>query len=179
MKKFLEFLFSLFRKKEHKSDVPKGWSKITHKGKTYLVSNDYYKRNGIRWPMDYPTARSIVEAYGCIMPTKELVDAIWKQADLQLQPQPMHYTTHKEMSSPEKFQEHDEMINAQLMDMGWTEDDLIAGHKKDIVRSNRFNRVAIYGWHYRDGRPIQPYSTAHGELYYDYSHGLRLIKEVT
>ena len=36
-------------------------------------------------------------------------------------------------------------------------------------------RVAIFWWHRQDGTPIQPLSTAHGEFYVDYSHGVRLV----
>jgi hypothetical protein len=35
--------------------------------------------------------------------------------------------------------------------------------------------VAIYGWHRRDGKPIQPLSTVHEASYADYSHGIRLV----
>ncbi|MFN4152463.1 MAG: hypothetical protein ACK4IX_16095, partial [Candidatus Sericytochromatia bacterium] len=56
---------------------------------------------------------------------------------------------------------------------------LVSGHKKDVVISNRLdekpNRVAIYGWHKNDGKPIQSLSTVHEDTYADYSHGIRLI----
>ena len=56
---------------------------------------------------------------------------------------------------------------------------LVAGHKKDIVTTNRLkekpNRVAIYGWHKLDGKPIQPLTIVHGDTYVDYSHGVRLV----
>lgn len=56
---------------------------------------------------------------------------------------------------------------------------LIAGHKKDVVVSKRLvqrpDRVAIYGWHRPDGRPIQPLSLVHEASYADYSHGIRWI----
>jgi len=58
---------------------------------------------------------------------------------------------------------------------------LIAGIKKDIVLSNKVadnerpNRVAIYGWHKLDGKPIQPVYAGHVNWYVDYSHGIRLI----
>ena len=35
----------------------------------------------------------------------------------------------------------------------------------------RANRVAIDGWHVRDGRPIQPLNVSHVMWYVDYSHG--------
>jgi hypothetical protein len=37
--------------------------------------------------------------------------------------------------------------------------------------------VAIYGWHQRDGKPIQPLTTVHIHWYVDYSHGIRLVDE--
>jgi len=35
--------------------------------------------------------------------------------------------------------------------------------------------VAIYGWHYPSGAPIQPLTTVHVDWYVDYSHGARPI----
>jgi hypothetical protein len=60
--------------------------------------------------------------------------------------------------------------------------ELVAGVKKDVVVSNRLaerpGRVAIYGWHKPDGKPIQPLSTVHRDSYVDYSHGVRLMRRV-
>ena len=56
---------------------------------------------------------------------------------------------------------------------------MLAGHKKDVVLTNRLaakaDRIAIYGWHRDPGDPIQPLSTVHGARYADYSHGVRLV----
>jgi hypothetical protein len=58
---------------------------------------------------------------------------------------------------------------------------LISGIKKDVVLSSRdvwkgkTHRVAIYGWHRADGRPIQPLYAGHVDWYVDYSHGIRLV----
>jgi hypothetical protein len=72
-------------------------------------------------------------------------------------------------------------VSAQRAILGEPLGALIAGHKKDLVITNRLwdnlARVAIYGWHRTDGRPIQPLSTVHGERYADYSHGVRLVSE--
>ena len=35
--------------------------------------------------------------------------------------------------------------------------------------------MAIYGWHYPSGKPIQPLYVGHVDWYVDYSHGIRLI----
>jgi hypothetical protein len=57
---------------------------------------------------------------------------------------------------------------------------LVAGHKKDVVIANKVfaaaGKVAIYGWHKPDGRPIQPLYTGHTAAWVDYSHGIRLVR---
>jgi hypothetical protein len=35
--------------------------------------------------------------------------------------------------------------------------------------------VAIYGWHYLTGEPIQPVYHRHVNTWVDYSHGIRLV----
>ena len=46
-----------------------------------------------------------------------------------------------------------------------------------VLEHQRPNRVAIYGWHTLDGKPIQPVYAGHVNWYVDYSHGIRLIYE--
>ena len=57
---------------------------------------------------------------------------------------------------------------------------LVAGTKKDVVIAKAVfempGRVAIYGWHYPDGKPIQPVYTGHTASWVDYSHGVRLVR---
>ena len=43
-------------------------------------------------------------------------------------------------------------------------------------RLERPNRVAIYGWHYLNGQPIQPTYAGHVDWYIDYSHGIRPVR---
>jgi hypothetical protein len=58
---------------------------------------------------------------------------------------------------------------------------LIAGIQKDVVISGRLSRtekpdrVAIYGWHKLNGEPIQPLYTGHIFWWVDYSQGIRLV----
>lgn len=40
------------------------------------------------------------------------------------------------------------------------------------------DKVAIYGWHRLDDTPIQPLSIIHSSRYYDYSHCIRVIKNI-
>jgi hypothetical protein len=56
---------------------------------------------------------------------------------------------------------------------------LVDGAKKDVVVTPRLadrpGKVAIFGWHHPDGRPIQPLYTGHTAAYVDYSHGIRPV----
>jgi hypothetical protein len=64
--------------------------------------------------------------------------------------------------------------------MGVTPGAFVAGIKKDVVVSNRLSeragRVAIFGWHYPNGEPIQPVYAGHVDWYVDYSHGIRPVR---
>jgi hypothetical protein len=155
---------------------------VKYKDLTIYVTNDYYKEEYrgrlIRMPIDRDSAYDIAEENDMIVPNVEMVDAIWSQADIKLNPTPM--TPTKEMTTLPYFEKHDRLINRQIEELGYkqTEGLLIAGHKKDIVYNDpSSNRIAIYGWHRSNGRPIQPYSTVHGKYYADYSHGLRLVSK--
>jgi hypothetical protein len=44
------------------------------------------------------------------------------------------------------------------------------------VLRERPGHVAIYGWHYPNGEPIQPLYTGHVDWYVDYSHGIRPVR---
>lgn len=154
-------------------NVCKDMAAVKFRDYTICVTHDYYMVEGIRTPVDMPTARRIAEKEKMLLPTPEIVDAIWQQADIQLKP--ILLTPGPQMTSQAYYIRHNDLINEQLSQYD-TKDKLIAGHKKDIVYiSPQSSRVAIYGWHRDVGRPIQPLSTVHGRKYYDYSHGLRLI----
>ena len=84
-----------------------------------------------------------------------------------------------QMTSTNYFMRHNATVEAQRQSAGAAPGTLISGHKKDVVLTTRLasnrGRVAIYGWHQRNGQPIQPLSTVHGAGYADYSHGVRLV----
>lgn len=128
----------------------------------------------LRIPLTRPTAVTIAAEYGCVLPTRKMVDAITEQADFRFKPQPL--PPGKMMRSSEYYVKHNQLIEDQRR--GRPLGELLAGHKKDVVLSNRLSgteRIAIYGWHRKDGKPIQPLSTVHGARYADYSHGIRLV----
>lgn len=131
-------------------------------------------------PMNLPSSIRIAGEFGFVLPTDRIVDAVHQQAAYQFSPQPLRPGPW--MISPAYFRIHDTRIREQALKEGAPAGGaLVAGHKKDVVLTNKLNqrrgRIAIYGWHYRDGTPIQPLSTAHHALYADYSHGIRLVAE--
>lgn len=128
----------------------------------------------VRVPLMPQTASRIAEAFGCALPTRKIVDEVYQASSLKLEPMPM--TENRE--SVATFLRHNAIIEEQRA--GGKLGELVAGIKKDVVVSNRLaektGRVAIYGWHKVDGKPIQPLSIVHSATYVDYSHGVRLMK---
>lgn len=141
----------------------------------YLAVGD--DRDYVRVPLGLGAAAQIANKTGFLLPTTRMVDEIYRQASVRLTPRPMKPTA--QMVSTAYFVEHDRTVDAQRATGGLRLSDLAAGQKKDVVLTNRLlskpGRVAIYGWHQPNGKPIQPLSTVHGAAYADYSHGVRLV----
>jgi hypothetical protein len=144
---------------------------IPFNGTSICVSTDYYSVNGVRIPVTVNQALAIAKKHHAKLPTKEIVDAIWKHADLKLKPKSLPVTP--DMTTDKYIVEHNNIIDSQIKNKFR----LVAGHKKDILVPLRENRITIYGWHRLNGNPIQPVSNVHHKNYKDYSHGLRLWKE--
>ncbi len=127
----------------------------------------------VRVPMSPLTAQRIADAFGCALPTRKIVDDVYRQAALKLEP--ISLTESREAVAT--FVHHHDMIEAQRTNKELGQ--LVAGIKKDVVVTNRLNekanRVALYGWHQLDGSPIQPLTVVHVNWYVDYSHGVRLM----
>lgn len=127
-------------------------------------------------------AQRIADISNTMLPTKLMVDEIYKQAAIKLEPQPIPPT--KAMTTVPVFIVHNGIVLQQLKD--FQEKDLsshlTAGNKKDIIISNKIYgqptpRVVIYGWHKLDGKAIQPVYNKHTNTWTDYSHGVRLVSE--
>ena len=118
-------------------------------------------------------AQQIADSFGCFLPTRKMVDDIYRSAKIKLEPIPMYAFRD---STPTMYQHH-LIIEGQRKGRNG----LIAGIKKDIVISGKMlkdakpDRVAIYGWHQPNGKPIQPLYTGHINWWVDYSQGVRLI----
>jgi hypothetical protein len=168
-------------------DFLRKWQPITIRGKdkaghehsaTVDVMADYLALGSdtdfVRVPMTPQSAQRVADAFGCALPTRKLVDEVYRNSTVKLEPIPL--TEAREAT--ETFAHHNGLIEKQRD--GKALGALVAGIKKDLVVTNRLaekpNRVAIYGWHKLDGNPIQPLSIVHRDTYVDYSHGIRLVR---
>jgi hypothetical protein len=151
---------------------------------TLCVTPDYLAvgsdRDFLHLPMALPTAIDVGRAFGFLLPTRRMVDEIYREAAVRLEPEPLPASD--QMRSTAYYVTHERLLRRQRASLGAGLDELISGHKKDLVLTERLRthpeRVAIYGWHKSDGNPIQPLSTVHGARYADYSHGVRLVSLV-
>jgi hypothetical protein len=143
----------------------------------YFVMPDYLMIGSnddfIRIPMQPKTAQKIADKFGFFLSTPKICNDIYNAAKVKLEPQPLTVAR----DSFETFVEHNKIIENQRQQRKG----LIAGIKKDVVvtcailRNAKDHRVAIYGWHKPDGKPVQPVYTGHVDWYVDYSHGIRLV----
>jgi hypothetical protein len=143
----------------------------------YFVLPDYLSigsdNDFARIPLTPITAQYIADSLHCFLPTRKIVNDIYKAAKVKLEPVPMYAFR----DSAVTMYQHNLIIEGQRQ----LRKGLIAGIKKDVVltgsitRNPKPNRVAIYGWHKPDGNPIQPLYTGHVNWYVDYSHGIRLV----
>ncbi len=148
---------------------------------TLCVTPDYLALGSdadfVRVPLGLSGAAQVARSFNMLLPTPRMVDAIYRQAQVRLTPSPM--TPGAQMTSTDYFIRHNNTVEGQRRNAGAAHGLLISGHKKDVVLTSRLasnrGRVAIYGWHRRNGQPIQPLSTVHGAGYADYSHGIRLV----
>ncbi|MBM3907242.1 MAG: hypothetical protein FJ363_04080 [Gemmatimonadetes bacterium] len=146
----------------------------------YAVMPDYLAIGSdsdfVRMPMTPYTAQAFCDFYGFVLPTRKMSDDIWTAARVRGEPRPLT----RDRDSTLTFLEHHRIIEAQLA--GTRRGDVVAGIKKDVVVSNalrvRAERVAIYGWHYLNGQPIQPVYAGHVDWYIDYSHGIRPVRRL-
>jgi hypothetical protein len=145
---------------------------------SYEVMPDYLAIGSdddfVRMPMTPYTAQAFCDAFGFVLPTRRMVNDIWQAATVRVDPRPLT----EERESPRTFLAHHRIIEAQLE--GSARGALVAGSKKDVVITSRLaeqpSRVAIYGWHYPTGEPIQPLYVGHVDWYVDYSHGIRPVR---
>jgi hypothetical protein len=136
----------------------------------------------VRVPLNPLSAQAVADEFGCTLPTKKMVDIIWKAAAVHLDPSPI--PPDAKMSTTKRFVEHNKKVETARKVAGHALGKLLAGHKKDVVVTNRLldsagkflKKVAIYGWQWLTGKVIQDLNpTSHDDKYADYSHGIRLV----
>jgi hypothetical protein len=150
---------------------------------TIYVACDYLalgsNEDFLRIPMTPATAQRVATLAKCVLPTKKVVDEIYRHAAVKLPPKWIEGGP--DILNRWEFMTHNATVEAQRAERGCKNGQLTAGDKKDIVITNRLvkhpGKVAIYGWHKDDERVIQKLSTAHTRIYADYSHGARLVHE--
>lgn len=150
----------------------------------FLVLPDYLAVGSdddyCRMPMGPVAAQRIAEMYHASLPTRKLVDIIYRHADVHLAPV-TYYPVGDANERVDRFFGHNTAIERRLQETGSNPGAIVAGIKKDIVLGNKIadpkrpGHVLIYGWHMTDGQPIQPMTNIHRGNYVDYSHGVRLI----
>lgn len=125
-------------------------------------------------------AQQIADLTKTILPTKKMVDDIYINAKIKLEPKPIPPS--EAMTAVPVFITHSDTIINQLeaFKQIHEQSELTAGNKKDIIMSNQIfgkpiPRVVIYGWHKLDGKAIQPVYNKHTNTWVDYSHGVRLV----
>jgi hypothetical protein len=143
----------------------------------YYVAPDYLSigtdEDWARIPLTPMAAQKVADSLDCFLPTRKMVDDIYAQAKVKLEPVPLYAFRD---SSITMWQHHLIIEGQRRLRKG-----LIAGIKKDVVITGKVpgdpkpDRVAIYGWHRLTGKPIQPLYTGHVDWYVDYSHGIRLV----
>lgn len=144
---------------------------------TYYVTPDYISigsdNDWVRVNITPMAAQQIADSFHSFLPTRKIVNDIYKTAQLKLEPVPMYAFRD---STPTMWQHHLIIEGQRKGKKG-----LIAGIKKDVVisgkiaRDKRPDRVAIYGWHQLNGQTIQPLYTGHINWWVDYSQGIRLV----
>ena len=159
--------------------VKAAWDGKEHTA-SYDVMPDYLAIGSdddfVRMPMNPHTAQAFCDECGMALPTRKMSSDIWGQAAVRLIPQPLT----KNRESPAAFLQSQRLIEEQAT--GIRRGAIWAGIKKDIVVTNRLqerpHRLAIFGWHYPNGEPIQPLTIVHVDWYVDYSHGVRPVRRI-
>lgn len=154
-------------------EVPADWSLVSVGTSFWRVAPSYI------WPIGIGQAEEFARSLSCELPTPELVDAIWRAADLKLEPIARSVDNGlldgwgTSMSTLATFNDQAARIEAQIAGREYR---LLAGMCKDVVVHD--GKLGLYGWHKLDGRVVQPFFAGHVRGWIDYSQGLRLVRRV-
>jgi len=101
----------------------------------YFVTKDYLSigtnKDFMRIPMTPALAQKIADNFHCFLPTRKMVNDIYQQATVKLEPQPLTVAR----DSIQTFYQHHLLIEEQRQGRNG----LIAGIKKDVVLADKIN----------------------------------------
>ena len=174
---FPDFLRN-FKAVEIRGDIRRGSSDTPRKVKALLHAMPDYLAVGsdadfVRMPMTSQTAQRIADEFGCVLPTRKMVDAIDRQAELHLPPHAL--TENRETVATFRRAPQTHRTAAIRKAARPAHGRHQKGYRSLTADLRAANRLAIYGWRQLDGRPIQPLTIVHSNRYVDYSHGVRLV----
>ena len=157
---------------------PPEWRTITsnYKGRRgqIQVSSDALTILGVRVDVTAEGAQRIADALGTILPTPRILQLVWEQADVRLEP--CNSTPDATMASTARMIQHSECVDQRIAGRKG----MVANEGKHWVLSNRIagkeNLAANYGWFVKGRRPIQTVGTRHDTAHTDYSQIVRLVK---
>jgi hypothetical protein len=138
---------------------------------TYEVMTDYITVDGMRVPMSGITAQKIADHFGLNLPTPQMVDEIYRNADVQVVAQPLSGSgttvDGQRYSGNDVVQKgvgyapfavaYNDKINQQLAEQNAQPggDQIVAGFAKDIVPPVKPGSLGLYGLYNAQGKPIQ------------------------
>lgn len=170
--------------------VPPTWAEVELSGGLVVcVATDALRarvpeaETPIRLPASYAETIAICRALGCLPPTREISDAVWHAAAVQVIPRGLVMTAADaaQMTTVEWSLRHEAGIETQLRAArarGEAIDGaLIADVGKDWLLDNGIVRrgAVNYGWRSLTGAPLQPLGHMHDAAHWDYSQVLRLV----
>ena len=165
---------------------------------TYKVMPDYLMLDGIRVTISPYTAQKIADHFNMLLPTAKMSQQIYNAADTKVRANPLSSGGYlgadgKQYSAQDVIQHRIDKSDAAIKYNDLTNQEinkikqpgqnlgLIAGHGKDILQPMaRPNDPSIGGWHGKDGKALQPYSSPHkGEAGSHTEYGLytRLVDD--
>lgn len=154
-----------------------------HRVVEYKTFNDYLQigtdEDSFIAPINANSAEVLNKEWDCILPTTRMVELNWQYAKGRVNPQPWGPPYDASMMSTDRIIAQQAKIDKTFARENINRNELVAGHKKDIVNTNKLklkkneNKIAIFGWHRKNGKPIQPLYLGHVKHYGDYSHGCR------
>jgi len=138
------------------------------------VTKDALTILGVRFDVTAEGAQRIADELHAILPTPRILQLIWEQADVRLEPCTL--PADAEMASTARMIEHSKCVDQRIAGRKG----LIVNVGKHWVLTNRIsekkNLAANYGWFMKGRRPIQTVGTRHDTAHTDYSQVLRLVR---